>query len=83
MSSNVLHLKKPKAFRPAMGLAMGRAAMRLGRKREDPGLTKAGKGLFDSSEAALASPTSGQTSSPSPAPKVVIPGTECVSPIDA
>ena len=58
MSSNVVHLKKPKGFHPAMGLAMGRTAMRLGRKHGDPGLTKAGKVLFDKSNADLGSPTS-------------------------
>lgn len=68
MTSNVVHLKKPKGFRPAMGLAMGRTAMRLGRKRGDAGLAKAGKALFDNSGAALDSPTSDQTSLASPAP---------------
>jgi hypothetical protein len=42
MNSNVLHLKKPKGFRPALALAMARAAMKLGRKRQDTGLAKAG-----------------------------------------
>jgi hypothetical protein len=64
MTSNVVHLKKPKGFHPAMGLAMGRTAMRLGRKRGDAGLVKAGKSLFDTSNAALDSQTSDQTSSP-------------------
>ena len=70
MSSNVVHLKKPKGFHPAMGLAMARTAMRLGRKWGDPGLVSAGKSLFDQSEVGLGSPTSDQTSSPSRAPKV-------------
>ena len=53
MTSNVVHLKKPKGFRPAMGLAMGRTAMCLGRKRGDVGLFRAGKERFDQTNAEL------------------------------
>lgn len=81
MTSNVLHLQK--AFHPAAKLAMGRTMIKSGRKRGDLGLVRAGKELFDKSNAELdgqSLPTSDQTSSPSPAPRAS-PNLSCPAPI--
>src|SRR5581483_9683143 len=66
MKSNVLHLRKPKALRPAPALALARTAMRAGRKHRDPGLAAAGKDLLDQTNASLAPKESPNLSSPGP-----------------
>ena len=54
MTSNVVHLRKPKRFRRAAALAMGRAMMRAGESSDDLQLAKLGKDLVARANAELA-----------------------------
>jgi len=51
MTSNVVYLRKPKRFKPAAALAMGRTMIRAGESSNDQQLAKLGRDLVAKADA--------------------------------